>query len=172
MESDAGEKVARRAARQGSAHEEGWQSGECSGLLIRPPVTPGAWVRVPHLPPRALSSVGRAPALQAGCRRFDPVSAHQFSVAGWPRGKAPGSEPGTRRFEFCSRRHTRSFSPCLLHESNTQHASLTQRQSARLSSGKPGVQVPYEAPFTIYSESELTLSRCRRLGSAGRAAHS
>ncbi len=26
---------------------------------------------------RALSSVGRASALQAECRRFDPVSAHQ-----------------------------------------------------------------------------------------------
>ena len=28
--------------------------------------------------PRGLSSAGRAPALQAGCRRFDPVRLHQF----------------------------------------------------------------------------------------------
>ena len=30
---------------------------------------------------RALSSVGRASALQAECRRFDPVSAHQILSA-------------------------------------------------------------------------------------------
>ena len=27
--------------------------------------------------PRVISSAGRAPALQAGCRRFEPVIAHQ-----------------------------------------------------------------------------------------------
>ena len=29
---------------------------------------------------RAISSAGRAPALQAGCRQFDPVIAHHFVV--------------------------------------------------------------------------------------------
>ena len=29
---------------------------------------------------RAISSAGRAPALQAGCRQFDPVIAHQFDI--------------------------------------------------------------------------------------------
>ena len=29
---------------------------------------------------RVISSVGRAPALQAGCRRFDPVITHHFAV--------------------------------------------------------------------------------------------
>ena len=29
---------------------------------------------------RGCSSVGRAPALQAGCRRFDPVQLHRFST--------------------------------------------------------------------------------------------
>jgi hypothetical protein len=33
-------------------------------------------VRIPYGSPWALSSAGRAPALQAGGRRFDPVSAH------------------------------------------------------------------------------------------------
>src|ERR1700712_3798612 len=36
--------------------------------------------------PRGLSSAGRAPALQAGCRRFDPVRLHQtlFGMEFWP----------------------------------------------------------------------------------------
>jgi hypothetical protein len=42
-------------------------------------------VRIPYGSPRALSSAGRAPALQAGGRRFDPVSAHHSykNIAGW-----------------------------------------------------------------------------------------
>lgn len=34
-----------------------------------------------YIAPRACSSVGRAPALQAGCRQFDPVQVHQASLA-------------------------------------------------------------------------------------------
>ena len=43
------------------------------------PFTAVSGVRVPYRspPPWALSSAGRASALQAECRRFDPVSAHQ-----------------------------------------------------------------------------------------------
>ncbi len=47
------------------------------------PFTAVSWVRIPYASPlRAISSAGRAPALQAGCRRFDPVIAHQNNI--WP----------------------------------------------------------------------------------------
>ena len=48
---------------------------------------------------RVISSVGRAPALQAGCRRFEPVIAHQNL---WPRGvvvNMPACHAGDRRFK-------------------------------------------------------------------------
>jgi hypothetical protein len=42
---------------------------------------------------RAVSSAGRAPALHAGCRRFDPVTAHQPSpLCGCGLGKPVESE--------------------------------------------------------------------------------
>ena len=37
---------------------------------------------------RGISSAGRAPALQAGGRRFDPVILHQFHSAGTTRKRA------------------------------------------------------------------------------------
>jgi hypothetical protein len=47
--------------------------------LSHRPFTAASGVRIPHgSPSRAISSAGRAPALQAGCRRFDPVIAHQY----------------------------------------------------------------------------------------------
>jgi hypothetical protein len=46
------------------------------------PFTAVTGVRIPlGSPYRALSSAGRAPALQAGGRRFDPVSAHHAEIA-------------------------------------------------------------------------------------------
>ena len=39
---------------------------------------------------RGISSAGRAPALQAGGRRFDPVILHQISLQFGYKPKAPG----------------------------------------------------------------------------------
>ena len=49
------------------------------------PFTEVTGVRIPYGSPslRALSSAGRASALQAEGRRFDPVSAHHMNIAGW-----------------------------------------------------------------------------------------
>ena len=41
------------------------------------PFTAGSGVRIPHRSPWAISSAGRASALQAECQQFDPVIAHQ-----------------------------------------------------------------------------------------------
>ena len=52
-----------------------------SGLFVKRlrhrPFTAGSGVRIPHRSPRAISSAGRASALQAECQQFDPVIAHQ-----------------------------------------------------------------------------------------------
>ena len=40
------------------------------------PFTAGSWVRIPLASPWAISSDGRALALQARCQQFDPVIAH------------------------------------------------------------------------------------------------
>ena len=53
----------------------------------------------------AISSAGRAPALQAGCRQFDPVIAHHYR---WPRGvvvNMPACHAGDRRFKSDRGRH-------------------------------------------------------------------
>ena len=51
-----------------------------SGLFVKRlrhrPFTAGSGVRIPHRSPRAISSAGRASALQAECQQFDPVIAH------------------------------------------------------------------------------------------------
>ena len=51
-----------------------------SGLFVKRlrhrPFTAGSGVRIPHRSPWASSSAGRASALQAECRQFDPVIAH------------------------------------------------------------------------------------------------
>ena len=47
---------------------------------------------------RVISSVGRAPALQAGCRRFEPVIAHQ-TLCSWYEGTV---ELGLRLSDECS----------------------------------------------------------------------
>jgi len=58
---------------------------------------------------RAISSAGRAPALQAGCRRFDPVIAHHFTFSQlWPSSLAvrmPPCHGGGRRFKSDLGRH-------------------------------------------------------------------
>ena len=52
-----------------------------SGLFVKRlrhrPFTAGSGVRIPHRSPWAISSAGRASALQAECQQFDPVIAHQ-----------------------------------------------------------------------------------------------
>ena len=53
-----------------------------SGLFVKRlrhrPFTAGSGVRIPHRSPMwAISSAGRASALQAECQQFDPVIAHQ-----------------------------------------------------------------------------------------------
>ena len=56
-----------------------------SGLFVKRlrhrPFTAGSGVRIPHRSPWAISSAGRASALQAECRQFDPVIAHQNEKA-------------------------------------------------------------------------------------------
>ena len=60
-----------------------------SGPLVKRSKTPpfhGGYtgsnpVRVTKQNTRVISSAGRAPALQAGCRRFEPVIAHQEKMA-------------------------------------------------------------------------------------------
>ena len=51
-----------------------------SGLFVKRlrhrPFTAGSGVRIPHRSPWAISSAGRASALQAECQQFDPVIAH------------------------------------------------------------------------------------------------
>ncbi len=54
----------------------------------------GSGFRLPTSPPWGCSSVGRAPALQAGGHRFDPVQLHQDG-ARRPR-SAPAARPGIR----------------------------------------------------------------------------
>ena len=51
---------------------------------------------------RVISSVGRAPALQAGCRRFEPVIAHYGEVVQLVR--MPACHAGGRGFEPLLRR--------------------------------------------------------------------
>jgi hypothetical protein len=63
-------------------------------------------VRVTKQNTRVISSVGRAPALQAGCRQFEPVIAHQNKD--WPRGvvvNMPACHAGDRRFKSDRGRH-------------------------------------------------------------------
>ena len=52
-----------------------------NGLFVKRlrhrPFTAGSGVRIPHRSPWAISSAGRASALQAECQQFDPVIAHQ-----------------------------------------------------------------------------------------------
>ena len=52
-----------------------------SGLFVKwlrhRPFTAGSRVRISHRSPWAISSAGRASALQAECQQFDPVIAHQ-----------------------------------------------------------------------------------------------
>ena len=54
---------------------------EPSGLFVKwlrhRPFTAGSRVRISHRSPWAISSAGRASALQAECQQFDPVIAHQ-----------------------------------------------------------------------------------------------
>lgn len=47
---------------------------------------------------RGRSSAGRAPALQAGCRRFDPVRLHHFHAI---RRIVVSRDPQDRRLEVC-----------------------------------------------------------------------
>ncbi len=67
---------------------------------------------------RALSSVGRASALQAECRRFDPVSAHQaltlnFSAAVVQLVRISACHAEGRGFESRPLRHFNSSFVCL-----------------------------------------------------------
>ena len=52
-----------------------------NGLFVKwlrhRPFTAGSRVRISHRSPWAISSAGRASALQAECQQFDPVIAHQ-----------------------------------------------------------------------------------------------
>ena len=60
--------------------------------------------------PRGCSSIGRAPALQAGGRRFDPVQLHQFQVSGiGDQASADDARCGTRRQEIRRKRRGRCF---------------------------------------------------------------
>ena len=60
-----------------------------SGLFVKRlrhrPFTAGSGVRIPHRSPWAISSAGRASALQAECQQFDPVIAHQKKASRAPR---------------------------------------------------------------------------------------
>ena len=73
---------------------------------------------------RALSSVGRASALQAECRRFDPVSAHQaftlndLSAAVVQLVRIPACHAGGRGFESRPLRHLIQITSCLYHNSD------------------------------------------------------
>ena len=67
---------------------------------------------------RGCSSIGRAPALQAGGRRFDPVQLHQ----------SLGSFQSSQQFEVCS------FSSSLYRLQARQHSSLAIRNGSRVAS--------------------------------------
>ena len=59
-------------------------------------------------PERGCSSIGRAPALQAGGRRFDPVQLHQFQVSGiGDQASEEAARCGTRRQEIRRQRRGR-----------------------------------------------------------------
>ena len=61
-------------------------------------------------PPRGCSSIGRAPALQAGGRRFDPVQLHQFQASGiGDQASADDARCGRRRQESRRKRRGRCF---------------------------------------------------------------
>ena len=87
-----------------------------SGPLVKRsrhrPFTAITGVRFPHGSPlRGISSAGRAPALQAGCRRFDPVIPHHFVNAQFMRPSSlavrmPPCHGGGRRFKSDLGRHS------------------------------------------------------------------
>ena len=76
------------------------------------PFKAAARVRIP-LGAWAVSSVGRAPALQAGGRRFEPVTAHKREPPG-SRGLSSLEESATRLLGARTRRRVRSASSRLL----------------------------------------------------------
>ena len=57
-------------------------SGPFVKWLRHRPFTAGSRVRISHGSPWAISSAGRASALQAECRQFEPVIAHQVRPGG------------------------------------------------------------------------------------------
>ena len=87
----------------------GHQSWPVGQAVKTPPFHGGIGGSIP--PPvtiRALSSAGRASALQAECQRFDPVSAHHFSIKYGPvvqLVRMPPCHGGGRGFESHPGRH-------------------------------------------------------------------
>lgn len=69
-------------------------------------------VRIPPPIPRTLSSAGRAPVLQTGCRGFETLSVHQGDTAPGTPGKAlPTCRISQMEWHWCSKPGIRGSSP-------------------------------------------------------------
>ena len=114
-----------------------------SGLFVKRlrhrPFTAGSGVRIPHRSPWAISSAGRASALQAECQQFDPVIAHHnekfhvpcavgFFIAFFPSTSFVIQPPASaltiicaslRSFKMCSLRN--QFDPVIAHHNEKFH---------------------------------------------------
>ena len=83
------------------------------------PFTAATGVRIPYgSPPRALSSAGGAPALQAGGHRFEPYSAHQKDCTR-VQSFFYTAKPIELKQLLCKRRSFSFTRPCFLHPFST-----------------------------------------------------